>query len=360
MKDNALQSVLERVYAADVPDRDDIAYLLQLQGEDELRRLFGSADKVRAEYCGDGILLRGLVEFSSYCRNTCFYCGLNRQNVNVERYRLSVEEIMDAVDRIAAKGIRTVVLQSGEDDELDAAWLADLVQRIKQRFDMAVTLAVGERPAQEYKLWRQAGADRYLLKIETTDAALYRRLHPHMSFENRLACLETLRDLGYQVGSGSLVGLKGQTVQSLVEDVLFFKRANFDMIGIGLFIPHEATPLAAEPMGDLELTLKVLAVTRIVTRSAHLPATTAVGSVSGDARLRALQAGANVLMPNFTPAAYRSLYEIYPYKRCVKEDPAAAVDGVAAAVRTIGRTIDYARGDSLKTACAGVLHNPTI
>jgi len=344
-----LQSVLHRVSADATPDLGDIEYLLGLQSEADLRLLFDFADRIRARYCGDGILMRALVEFSSYCRNACLYCGLSRQNTCLERYRLTTEQVMEAVGHIVDSNIRTVVLQSGEDDGLDAEWLSEIIRRIKRCFDMAVTLSVGERTPEEYKKWKQAGADRYLLKIETTDRALYRSLHPQMSFDNRLDCLRTLKTLGYQVGCGNLVGLKGQTLRSLAEDILFFRQENFDMIGIGLFIPHEATPLGREPAGDLNLTLKVLAITRIVARDSHLPATTAVGSVGRyDARITALQAGANVIMPNFTPQPYKKLYEIYPGKRCIDEAGTHCVGCMGATVKAIKRSISDSRGDSLK------------
>jgi biotin synthase len=344
-----IQAVLERVYAARTPEPGDIEHLLSLQDEREKTVLFAFADGVRKRFAGDGILARGIIEFSNYCRNTCQYCGLTRYNKQLQRYKLSHDQIMTAVKEIAAAGIRTVVLQSGEDENLDPDWLKDLVEQIKSDFDIAVTLSVGERTFEEYKLWRQAGADRYLLKIETSDAALYRSLHPHMSFENRIACLKNLKAIGYQTGSGNIVGLKGQTIRTLAQDILFFQEEEFDMIGIGPFIPHHCTQLCDEPAGSLDLTLKVIAVTRIVTKNAHLPASTAVGSVgTGDARVLALGAGANVIMPNFTPQPYRKLYEIYPGKRCVDEPVGRCVNCLEMMAKTINRTMDYSTGDSLK------------
>ncbi|MDD5134980.1 MAG: [FeFe] hydrogenase H-cluster radical SAM maturase HydE, partial [Phycisphaerae bacterium] len=301
-----IQSVIERVFAADIPNRGDIEHLLSLEDEKQTEMLFNYADAVRKQFVGNEILLRGLVEFSNYCRNACWYCGLNKYNKELQRYRLSSDEIMGAVENIVAAGIKTVVLQSGEDEGLDGYWLKELIECIKSKFDIAVTLSAGERSYEEYELWRQAGAERYLLKIETTDKGLYWNLHPQMDFENRIKCSRHLKSLGYQNGSGNLVGLKGQTIESLAEDIIFFKKEGFDMIGIGLFIPHKSTPLKDEPLGDIKLVLKVLAVTRIVTKDAHLPATTAVGSIgNNDARLLALKAGANVLMPNFTPQPYK-------------------------------------------------------
>ncbi len=256
MKEQNLQIVLKRVFAAQIPDADDIEFLLSLENQDDIAELFHYADTVRKKYVGDDVLLRGLVEFSNYCRNSCFYCGLNRYNTNLKRYRLDDEQILGAVKKIADANIKTVVLQSGQDDGLDVYRFRDLIEKIKDGFDMAVTLSVGERSYEDYKLWKEAGADRYLLKIETSDKELFNSLHTNKSFENRLQCSRNLKSLGYQNGSGCLVGLKGQTIRSLANDIIFFKKENFDMIGIGLFIPHEATLLGNEPLGNLKLALK--------------------------------------------------------------------------------------------------------
>jgi biotin synthase len=214
---------------------------------------------------------------------------------------------------------------------------------------MAVTLSAGERTTEDYALWRSAGADRYLLKIETTNRRLYSELHPQMSFDNRLRCSSDLTALGYQNGSGSIIGLPGQTVADIAGDIVFFAQEQFDMIGIGPFIPHSGTDLRDCPAGDINVVLKAIAAARIVTKDAHIPATTAVGSINGgDYRKAALAAGANVLMPNFTPLPYRQLYEIYPGKRCVTETTGTCVSCVDMMARAIGRTIDRSRGDSFK------------
>jgi biotin synthase len=353
MNDDRLKTLLDEVCASDSPSLVDLETLLSVEDEKQTGRILGFADAVRKRYMGDGILLRGLVEFSNHCRNTCAYCGLNRNNKKLQRYSLSMDELLESAAIIAAQRIKTIVLQSGEDDDLDANWLADAVTRIKARHDMAVTLCVGERSTDDYRLWRGAGADRYLLKIETSDPRLYRSLHPQMSFENRVRCLEDLRALGYQVGSGCLVGLKGQTLVSLAGDIRFFSEHNFEMIGIGAFIPHGMTELHDQPVGNVPLTLKVLALTRIVVKDAHLPATTALGSIGqGDGRIAALQAGANVLMPNFTPLPYRRLYDIYPGKRCVTEAPGSCGSCMDVMAHAIGRTIDFGRGDSPRSAGA--------
>jgi biotin synthase len=343
------EAFLERVYAATLPALTDIEAVLRTDDPEKLQSLFDFAEAVRRQFVGDGVLLRGIIEFSNVCRNTCLYCGLNRGNRRLPRYRLTREQILAAAEQIRAAGIKTVVLQSGEEDDLDADWLGEIIEQIKASLDLAVTLCVGERSRAEYELWRTAGADRYLLKIETSDPGLYGQLHPGMSFANRRRCLQDLAELGYQTGSGDLVGLRGQTVTHLARDVQFFKEGDFDMISVGPFIPHPQTLLAEEPAGDLRMTLKMTALARIVSRNAHIPATTAIGSLHGrDERPRALTAGANVLMPNFTPAPYRRHYEIYPNKRCISEDLGACPACMEQMVAAIGRQVDYSRGDGLK------------
>ncbi len=321
-----LTAALDRVCHSTMPRAEDLETLLEACSPQETGAIFAEADRVRQKYLGDGIFLRGIVEFSSFCQKDCHYCGLNRNNTRLTRYRMTAEEIMESVAHVYRCGIRTVVLQSGEWADLEAEWIESLVLQIKRRFAMAVTLSVGERSCDDYKLWRRAGADRYLLKIETSDPELYASLHGAASFENRLRCLGQLRDLGYEVGTGSLIGLKGQSALSIAKDILFFAREDFDMIGIGPFIPHPDTPLAAEPAGQALMTLKAIALTRIVTKNTNLPATTALGSLDKDHRPEGLRAGANVLMPNFTPFKYRKLYELYPGKRCVSE-PAGSCAG---------------------------------
>jgi len=340
--------IIKRVYEGLSPDLEDLIKLLSLQKEEEKQRIFSFADKVRHEFMGDGILLRGIIEFSNTCRNSCLYCGLNKFNKKLKRYRLNKEEILESVKVLAAQGIKTVVLQSGEEDGLEPGWLAEIISEIKKQFNVAITLSVGERDFNDYKLWKDAGADRYLLKIETTDRKLYDTLHPGMSLDNRLRCLKDLQKLNYQTGSGIIIGLRGQSIESIAKDIQFLKQENYEMIGIGPFIPHQETELKAEPKGGLDLTLKAVAITRIVTRNAHLPATTALGSLGDDYRIEGLKAGANVLMPNFTPLKYKELYEIYPGKRCISEAGSACIGCLNLKVETIGRKLDFSRGDSLK------------
>ncbi len=347
MSTSKIKDILKRVYNAPRPAVADLEFLLSLTAEPETRILYASADQVRKKFAGNGILLRGIIEFDNNCRNTCLYCGLNRKNKQIKRYRLTQSQVLGSVARMAAQGIKTVVLQSGEASDLDAAWLAAVVREIKQRYHLAVTLSVGEQDLRTYRLWRTAGADRYLLKIETTDRGIYRSLHPEMDYDHRVNCLRNLKKLGYQVGSGIIIGLRGQTVRSIARDILFFKKRQFDMIGIGPFIPHHQTKLDGDKKGEALLTLKALAVTRIVTRYSHLPATTALGSLEKDYRIIGLQAGANVLMPNFTPQPYKQYYELYPGKRCVNEAVGAGVPCLAGLAGTIKRRLDFSYGHSL-------------
>ena len=347
MIDVKLQSVLRRVYDSDVPARSDLEYLLALEESSEVAQLFAFADAVRKEHVGDGILLRGIIEFSNHCRNTCLYCGLNRDNSHLERYRLSGRQILQCVEELVRCGIKTVVLQSGEDDALDPYWFEQLIKEITSKFDIAVTLSVGQKSRRQYELWNRAGADRYLLKIETTDPELYASLHPGMSFDNHLRCTYDLQAIGYQTGSGSIVGLKGQTIATLAEDILFFRERDFDMLSVGPFIPNRNTAFGGRPIGDMGLTLRSIAVTRIVTRNTHMPANTAIASLAGrDGTIAALRAGANVVMPNFTPEAYRNLYEIYPGKKCVS--PKTGISKIGKIAGELTRYVDYSRGDSLK------------
>lgn len=289
-----------------------------LEGEDD-GALFARADEVRRREWGDGVLVRGIVEVSNYCVRNCFYCGLRREHHALKRFRLSAEDVLQAVERVYADGIRTVVLQSGDDMALTCAWVAELVRMIKRTWpDMCITLSLGERTNDEYRVWREAGADRYLLKHETADEELYTRLHPGQRFARRLEILDVLRELGYEVGTGSIVGLPRQTLTALAKDIDFLQRWQPDMAGIGPFMPHGATPLGGEPVGPLMLTLRMLALARIVAPRMRMPATTALGSLAPDDGLtRGLRVGCNVIMCDYTPDKERALYSIYEQKKLI-------------------------------------------
>ena len=324
----------------DTLDKSAIIELLTTAPTDELYR---RADDVRREAVGDAVHLRGLIEFSNICRNDCLYCGIRRGNRQVQRYRMTDEELVETAKRAAALGFQTIVLQSGEDMHFDQARMCHIIEQIK-RLDVALTLSVGERDYEDYKAFREAGADRFLMRIETTDRDLYNRLNPGMSWERRHECLLMIRDLGYELGSGIMVGLPGQTVESIADDLLYLKDIGIDMAGIGPFIPHPETPLAGEAGGTLEQALRTMAVMRLLMPVINIPATTAMESLHPQGRIMALQAGANVVMPNVTEGEYRRLYELYPGKICVNDTPAHCRSCIGLKIRSIGRTIGQGRG----------------
>ncbi len=315
-----------------------------------LEELFHEADQVRRDEMGDGVHVRGLIEISNRCGKDCLYCGLRRSNRAVSRYRMTPDEIVQAAGEARALGYKTVVLQSGESGEYGAGEVADVLARLKSAAGLAVTLSLGEKPRAVYAAWKEAGADRYLLRFETSDPSLFRRLKPDGDMARRMKCLEDLRSLGYQVGSGVMVGLPGQTVESLVDDVALIDCLRLDMIGIGPFIPNPETPLVGATGGTLDLTLRMVAVLRLVARRAHIPATTAMGSIHPQGRELALQRGANVLMPNVTPKKHRTHYRIYPGKICLGEEPAACSSCLASRLRVLGRHIDPTAGHSMHFA----------
>ena len=275
--------------------------------------IFKEADEVRKKCVGDGVHLRGLIEFSNICKCNCLYCGLQASNKHVNRYRLSKDEILDIAKKGVDEGFKTIVLQSGEDDYFNSKLMCEIISEIKN-LGVALTLSIGEKSFEDYKAFKAAGADRYLLRIETTDKNLYKKMHPYADFDNRVRCLYDLKELGYETGTGCLVGLPDQTVESLADDILFFKELDADMIGIGPFIPHPDTPLKNENNGSLDLAIKVMAITRILLKDINIPATTAMESLRADGRLLALQSGANVIMPNLTDDYHKKMYEIYPNK----------------------------------------------
>jgi biotin synthase len=307
--------------------------------------LFDYADKVRKDNVGDEVHLRGLVEFSNICKNSCKYCGLRCENHNIERYRILKDEILTIAKNAVNMGYKTIVLQSGEDLYYSTDKMIEIIEGIKN-FDVALTLSVGERSYDDYKAFRQAGADRYLIRIETTDKELYKQMHPNMDFDNRIRCLKDLKELGYEVGTGCLVGLPNQTIESLADDILFFKEIEADMIGIGPFISHPQTPLKNSPNGNFYLALKVMALTRLMLPDINIPATTAMETLNPDGRLIALKSGANVVMPNVTTSEYRKKYEIYPNKICINEEPDKCRGCIEAKIKSIGRTISTTKGQS--------------
>ena len=336
-----MQNIIEKAKITHTLSKEEIIELLKNDSDD----LFKAADEVRKEYVGDEVHLRALLEFSNICRCNCFYCGLRGENKSAERYRLSKEEIINLAKKAVSYGYRTIVMQSGEDLFFTADYLAEILREIKQLIPTpAITLSIGERTYEEYKTLKEAGADRFLLRIETTDKDLYKKLHPNMDFENRVRCLKDLKALGYEMGTGSLVGLPGQTLESIADDILFFKEIGADMIGVGPFIPHKETPLKDAQGGTFELARKVMAIVRLLMPDINIPATTAMETLNPNGRLLALQSGANVVMPNATEGDYRRKYEIYPGKICVNDSPAQCRGCISSKIESIGRTISKERG----------------
>ena len=303
--------------------------------------LFEYADEVRKENYGIDVYVRGLIEFTNYCKNNCYYCGVRRDNKDCSRYRLEKDEILACCDEGYTLGFRTFVLQGGEDPYYTDEKLTDIVCEIKRRHpDCAVTLSVGERSRQSYEKLKKAGADRFLLRHETANEKHYKKLHPdEMSAENRKRCLFDLKELGYQVGSGFMVGSPYQTIDNLVEDLKFLKQLQPDMIGIGPFIKHTKTPLGEFENGSVEMTLRLVAVLRLMFPKALIPATTALGTLRHDGRELGLKAGANVLMPNLSPVKYREKYEIYENKICLGEEAAQCVECLKKRVENAGYKI---------------------
>lgn len=321
--------------------RNDIIEILKDDSNNDW--LFSLADKIREEYVGDEVHLRGLIEFSNICKRQCKYCGLRCEDKFIDRYRISKENIISYAEHAVNMGYKTIVLQSGEDEYYNTDLMCEIIEGIK-KLGVALTLSIGEKTYEEYKAFKEAGADRYLIRIETTDKTLYNQMHPNMDFDNRVRCLENLGRLGYEVGTGCLVGLPNQTIESLADDILFFKEINADMVGIGPFIPHPHTPLKDSVTGSFTLALKVMALTRILLKDINIPATTAMETLNPNGRIIALQSGANVVMPNVTTTEYRAKYEIYPNKICINENPDKCKGCISAKIQSIGRTVSTSFG----------------
>lgn len=314
----------------------------------DAKALFAEADRVRRENVGDAVHLRGLIEFSNTCGRDCLYCGIRRSNAGVMRYRMSVDEIFDCAKAAQGLGIKSLVLQSGESAQYTTEDMCVLIGRIKNELGLAITLSIGEKTREEYAALRKAGADRFLLRFETSSEKLFRELKPDSSQEERMRCLRFLREVGFQVGSGIMVGLPGQTTQMIADDILLMKELDLDMVGFGPFIADPATPLNGAGHASLDLTLRTLAVIRIVMKNVHIPATTAMGTIDPQGRQLALKAGANVLMPNITPTQYREMYQLYPGKPGLKQAPSDTYETLVHLVKSIGRTVADDAGHSLK------------
>ena len=328
--------------------------------ETRLAQLWAEADRVRRENVGEAVHLRGLIEISNYCVRRCAYCGLRVERGELVRYRMTPEEVLGSARDAVKFGYGTVVLQAGEDPGWRAEEIAAVVRRIKSETPLAVTLSLGERSPDEWKLWRAAGADRYLLRFETSNRALYDLIHPvgpNGKLSDRLAMLRELRAIGYEIGSGVMIGIPGQTYADLARDLETFRELDLDMIGVGPFIPHPDTPLGKasavagpeQPPADERMTFKMVALTRLMCPRANIPSTTALATLNlAQGRELGLQRGANIVMPNVTPLKYRALYEIYPGKACIQEDGAQCSFCLRGRLAAIGRPVGQGQGSSVR------------
>ena len=327
----------------------DVDYLLTTSDPVATDELFAEARRVRDEVYGRRVFMRGLIEITNHCKNNCLYCGI-RRDARVQRYRLTQEQILACCHEGHRLGFRTFVLQGGEDGWYTDDMLCGIVEEIKRRFpDCAVTLSMGERGRDSFRSLREAGADRYLLRHETADREHYGRLHPtEMSFDHRMQCLQDLRDLGFQVGAGFMVGSPHQTLETLKKDLQFIETFRPEMVGIGPFIPAAGTPFEHMPAGSVELTIRLLAIIRILHPHVLLPATSALGTMHPQGRERAVNAGANVVMPNLSPQDTRALYAIYNNKLSTGSEAAESATDIRARMKAIGYDVPTDRGDFVK------------
>ena len=333
------------------PTKDTALRLLCSTG-DELRQLYSLADEIRREQMGNDVYVRGIVEFSNICANNCAYCGIRAANREVSRYQMTSGEILDVASGMSCTERTTIVLQSGETQVFGDDEIGDLVKKIKRETSLSVTLSVGNRPYDTYRYWHECGMDRYLLRFETSDPLLFGRLRPGTTLEERLQCLGDLSSIGVQTGSGFMIGLPGETVETLAENILLCRDLKLDMIGVGPFIPHPGTPLAERKNAyddDQEMFFKAIAVLRVFNPDAHIPATTAFDAVfPGTGRNRVLQIGGNVFMPNSTPLQHRKDYLLYPGKPCITEDAEQCAACTLMRIEALGRTVGKGPGHSVR------------
>ncbi len=342
--------MIEKLYNSGDLSDEELKTLITSTDDGISEQLARYADKVRRQHYGNKVFLRGLIEISSYCRNDCLYCGIRRGNRNAERCRLNRDQILESADTGYKLGFRTFVMQGGEDSYFTDDLMCGIISEIKERYpDCAVTLSLGERSCESYRRLRNAGADRYLLRHEAADGKLYGKLHPsEMALDNRVKCLYNLRELGYQVGAGFMVGAPFQTVENIIADLRFMQRLRPHMIGIGPFIPHHDTPFADEKGGTAELTLRLLGIIRLMFPTVLLPATTALATISDGGRTKALQTGCNVIMPNLSPKDMRDKYELYNNKLSSGTEAAEGLANLKREVEAAGYVVANERGDVCK------------
>jgi biotin synthase len=342
-----MTELVEKLYETGDLTDSELAALITSDDEEAAALLKKRADEVRRKYYGTKVFLRGLIEISSYCKNDCLYCGIRRSNRDADRYRLSREDIMSCCENGYELGFRTFVMQGGEDSYFTDDVMVGIISEIRRKYpDCAITLSLGERSRESYARMKEAGADRYLLRHEAADEELYSKLHPaELSLKKRRDCLFTLRELGYQVGAGFMVGAPYQTTENLISDLRFLQELQPQMIGIGPFIPHHSTPFSNEKGGTLGLTLRLLGILRLMFPKVLLPATTALGTIAPNGRELGLMTGCNVVMPNLSPVRVRKKYDLYDNKICTGEEAAECRGCLQRRIESAGYTIASERGD---------------
>ncbi len=342
-----IKNLIEKLSSYHSLSLEEYEYLLENVSEDAARLLQEKAQAVRQEHYGNDVYIRGLVEIGNICRNNCLYCGIRAGNAECNRYRLTEDEILSCCESGYNAGFRTFVLQGGEDPFFTDDFITSLIGEIKAKYpDCAVTLSLGERSRESYEKLFAAGADRYLLRHETADKAHYEKLHPSdMSFDNRMQCLQNLKEIGFQVGCGFMVGSPYQTVSTIAKDLKFIEEFQPDMCGIGPFIPHKKTPLASFSQGTVEQTCVLLSIIRLICPKVLLPATTALGSIDPLGREKGILSGANVIMPNLSPESARAKYEIYEGKLSSGSEAAENLKQIKHSMEKIGYRVVITRGD---------------
>lgn len=347
MINEKIKKLIEKLESEHKLSVDEFTYILENATDDDREYIRSVAQEISKSKFGNKVYIRGIVEFSNICKNDCYYCGIRKSNNNFERYRLTKEQILDCCEAGYEYNYRTFVLQSGEDLYFNDEVMCDIVSSIRKRFpDCAITLSLGERSKVSYQRLYDAGANRYLLRHETASKELYEKLHPsYMSFENRIKCLYNLKEIGYQVGAGMMIGAPYQTMRNLAEDFVFLCEFKPHMAGMGPFIPHKDTEFRDKKAGTLGLTLLCLSLTRIMLPNVLLPATTALGSINPIGREKGVLAGANVIMPNLSPTEVRKNYLLYDNKICVNDESSQCKNCINARMVKIGYEVEVARGD---------------
>lgn len=341
--------IIDKLYKTNNATREELEFLLENLNDDSKKYLIEKSNLTRMRVYGDKVYLRGLIEFTNYCVRNCMYCGIRASNKNAERYRLTIDEILECAELGDRLGYKTYVLQGGEDPYFTDDIMVEIISKIKRRFpENAITLSLGERSYESYEKMFKAGADRYLIRHETATKELYEKLHPGASFENRRRCLEDLKKIGYQVGSGFMVGLPGQKVSDLVNDLLYVKELNPHMVGIGPFISHKDTPLKDEKNGTLEDTITLIAILRLLLPKALIPSTTSLGTINPLGRELGIKAGANVVMPNLSPTSVREKYSLYDGKICTGDEAAECRRCIEGRINRAGFKVEVSRGDNIE------------